>query len=62
MSIIPLEELEQWYDKEYYIEKVKENPYNLRFVRNQTEEIKQLAVQQDGWVIQYIHNPSKKVQ
>ena len=55
-------ELQQWYDPEYCLSKVKQDPYAIRFIHNPSIEIQLEAIKQDPNSIQYIHNPSENVQ
>ena len=41
------------------LECIKQNEYNLQFVKNQTEEICLVAVQKNGWTIQYINKKNQ---
>jgi hypothetical protein len=40
---------------------IKSAGYALRYVRNQTEEICKLAVQDDGEALQYVHNQTEEI-
>ena len=45
----------------YTIEEVKENPYLLEEITNQTEEICLEAVKQDGYALQYVRNQTEEI-
>ena len=40
---------------------VEEDPYNLKYINNQTEEMCLVAVRQDGWVLQYVKEQTEEM-
>ena len=46
--------IEDWNDPEFCLLKVREDPLNLEFVKNQTPEICLEAVKQDGYALEWI--------
>ena len=48
--------IEDWHDPEFCLLKVRENPLNLEFVKNQTTEICLEAVKQNGYNLEYVKN------
>ena len=46
--------IEDWNDPEFCLLKVRENPLNLEFVKNQTQEICLAAVKQNGLALEYV--------
>ena len=46
--------IEDWNDSEYCLEAVKENGYNLEYVKEQTPEICLEAVKEDGYALEYV--------
>ena len=44
------------------LEKVQQNGYAIRFIKNPSMEIQLAAVQQDWRVIQFIKKPSEEIQ
>ena len=44
------------------LEKVRNDPYVIRHIKNPSLEVQLAAVRQDGYAIMYIKNPSEKVQ
>ena len=43
------------------LESVKEDGYNLQYVKNQTEEICLAAVKQNGWTLKNVKNQTEQV-
>src|SRR6056297_68833 len=60
--MITKEELIRWQtDEEFQLEKVKQDGYNIRYIRIQSEKNCLESVKQNGNSIQYINNPSEKI-
>ena len=55
------EDLLKWYDKEYCLKRVKENGYNLEYVKNQTEDICLAAVKQNGFALSHVQNQTEDI-
>ena len=55
------EDLLKWYDEEYCLKAIEQDPLNLQYIENQTEEICLEAVKQNPWVLQYIENQTEKI-
>jgi hypothetical protein len=43
------------------IKKIKDNPWNLRFIENQSEEICRLAIRQRPRVLQYVIHQTEEI-
>ena len=48
------EELAKWYDEEYCLDAVKNNGYELKYIKIQTPEICLEAVKNYAWALKYI--------
>ena len=46
--------IQDWNDPEFCLLKVRENPLNLEFVKNQTPEICLEAIKQNGLALEYV--------
>ena len=44
------------------LERVKNNPLNIKDIKNPSLEVQLAAVKVNGWAIQYVKNPSLEVQ
>jgi len=44
------------------LEAVKQNGYNIRYIRNPDKDVQLAAVEQNGINIRFIHNPDKDAQ
>jgi hypothetical protein len=52
---------EQYSDKKYCLEAVKQDGYALRYVKDQTKEICLEAVKQDGDALRYVKDQTKEI-
>ena len=43
------------------LEMVKKDGYDLRYVKNQTEQVCLAAVKQNGWALQYVKNQTESI-
>ena len=48
-------------DEKECLEAVKQNGYNLQYVKEQTEDICLEAVKQNGYALQYVQNQTKEM-
>jgi len=55
------EDLLKWYDKSYCLESVKQDGYNLRFVKNQTSQICLESVKQNGHSLRFVKNQTEEI-
>ena len=53
--------IRDWNDPEFCLLKVRENPLNLEFVKNQTPEICLEAVKQDGYALEYVKEQTQEI-
>ncbi len=53
--------IEDWNDPEFCLLKVRENPFNLEFVINQTPEICLQAVKEDGYALEYVKEQTPEI-
>ena len=51
----------KWYNNEYCLASVKNNGYNLQFVKNQTEEICLAAIKRHRWALKYVKNQTEEI-
>lgn len=49
-------------DIESQIKEIYRDPWNIRFIKNKTEELQQIAVKEDAYVIEYIKKTFESVQ
>ena len=56
-----LTEYEKWYDRDYCLEAVKQNGYDLQFVKQQDKEICLEAVKQNGLALRYVKQQDKEI-
>jgi hypothetical protein len=59
-KILPIE-FAKWYDEDYCLKAVRQDPYNLRYVHNQTEEICLEAIRQDYITLIFVRNQTEKI-
>jgi hypothetical protein len=59
-KILPIE-FAKWYDEDYCLKAVRQDPYNLKLVKNQTEEICLEAVKGNVFSIQYVKNQTEEM-
>ena len=53
--------IKDWNDPEFCLLKVRENPLNLEFVKNQTQEICLAAVKQNGFTLEYVKEQTPEI-
>ena len=53
--------IEDWHDFEYCLMKVRENPLNLEYVKEQTHEICLQAVKKDGYALGFVKNQTPAI-
>ena len=49
-------------DESRFIEMIKRNPSIIKTISNPTDEMKILAIKEDGLVLRYINNPTIEMQ
>ena len=59
---IPVELMDENPSEQVQLEAVKQNGWNIEFIKNPSEEMQLIAVRSNGMVIQYIKNPSEEMQ
>ena len=53
--------IQDWNDPEFCLLKVRENPLNLEFVKNQTPEMCLQAVKQNGFTLEYVKEQTSEI-
>ena len=60
-KIIDLQDWNEWENKEFCLEAVKQYGFALRYVENQTEKICLEAVKQNGFALQFVKNQTEEM-
>ena len=53
--------IEDWNDSEFCLLKVRENPLNLEYVKEQTQEICLQAVKKDGLALRFVKEQTQEI-
>ena len=52
---------DKWSDSDYCFNRIKQNPWTLEFVKNQTDEMCLTAVKLNGYCLQFVKNQTDEI-